>query len=55
MVTETGKPTRRFHVVLTYDTWKRLIAYITGKYSSGRALSITVERAVREFLDSQDA
>ena len=55
MVTETKKPYKKIHIAFTWDTWQRLLDFVNANYGGKRGLSITVERAVREFLDSQDA
>lgn len=57
MTTITGKPTqtKRLHITLTYETWQELIAFIKERYGSHNGLSLTVERAVREFLARQEA
>ena len=55
MVTETKQPHQKIHIVFTWDTWQRLLAFVTANYGGKRGLSLTVEMAVREFLDRQGA
>ena len=55
MVTETKHPNQKMHIVFTWETWQRLLAFVTANYGGKRGFSLTVERAVREFLNSQDA
>jgi len=47
--------TLKIHNVFTWNTWQRLLDFVTANYGGKRGLSITVERAVREFLDRQGA
>ena len=38
-------------IYFTQETWDELKAYIEAKYGRPRAISITVEQAVRDFLE----
>ena len=45
----------RVHINLSTETLERLQSYITNKYGAGKlALSLTVEQAVREFLEREE-
>lgn len=50
MVAKPKEPTHRLHIVLTHPTWLELVDFVTRKYGGNRGLSLTIERAVREFL-----
>lgn len=40
---------------ITAETWDRLVLFIEAKYGPDtRATSITVEEAIKEFLDDRD-
>ena len=44
----------RVHINLSTETLERLQSYIANKYGAGKlALSLTVEQAVREFLERE--
>ena len=42
------------HIYLTNDIRDRLMNYVKQKYGSHRAISLTVQQAIREFLQRQD-
>jgi len=43
-------------IYMTPETWDRLILYIRDKYGRDtKATSITIEEAVKEFLDGKEA
>ena len=43
-------------IYMTPETWDRLILYIRDKYGrDAKATSITIEEAVKEFLDGKEA
>jgi len=53
MVTQIKQPNQKIHIVFTWDTWQKLLAFVTANYGGRRGLSLTVERAVREFLTKE--
>ena len=40
----------RVNIYFTLETWEHLKAYVVAKYGKQRALSLTVEEAVKLFL-----
>ncbi len=44
-------PIEQFKVSFTSGTLERLRAYVVEKYGTRRAMSITIEQAVKEYLD----
>jgi len=40
----------RVHVSFSWETWAELVDYLVGKYGRKRGLSLTVDKAVRDFL-----
>jgi len=41
---------KRFNVYFTEKTWQELMDFIMKRYGTTKALSITVEEAVRAYL-----
>ena len=46
-------PIEQFKVSFTSETLERLRIYVVQKYGTRRAMSITIEQAVKEHLDRQ--
>jgi len=44
----------RKHVYFSWETWTKLIDFMQRKYGRQKGLSLTVDRAVREFLARDD-
>ena len=44
----------RVAIIFTAETLKELKNYITNKYGKRRAMSITVEQAVKEYLAREE-
>ena len=46
---------QRVNIWFTMETWNRLKKFIIDRYGVRRALSMTVEDAVKLYLDTQEA
>lgn len=43
----------RFHVFFTDETFERLKAFVITKYGRAKAMSMTIEQAVKEYLERE--
>lgn len=44
----------RIHISFSWETWTQLVDYLVKKYGRKRGLSLTVDKAVRDFLARED-
>lgn len=43
----------RFHVFFTNETFERLKAFVIAKHGRAKAMSMTIEQAVKDYLERE--